>query len=229
MPLPSSAGLRRSNRRSSFTGVDSRSLWLGVSVSIASACSGAVLEEQDHGAWMPTLRVEVPLEHESDAPAERSQHIEFAASFVEGSMDALDYEFGEVQASWAGCRTTESGVRGVGFVGVGYAQYEFEWNGTYPTRFEVGGLSLPVGVAMEVPFGGHFEFALRAQLALVLSDEIAQSRQLEAGIGWRVADGFTVLLGWRWWMLEASALGDPVFTEVDLDVDGPIVVLRLQL
>ncbi|MCC6408066.1 MAG: hypothetical protein IT453_12970 [Planctomycetes bacterium] len=203
------------------------SAWsLALCIGAASACSGVVLEEQDHGEWMPTLRIELPIEGGTDGAPELSQHVELAASAVSGSIDALEYEFGELQASWSWCRVFENGARGVGRFGVGYATYDFEWSGSRPTEFDIRGLSLPIGAAAEFPFGGAFEFELRGQLALVLGEDIAQSRHLEAGVGWNVADGVTVLLGWRWWMLEASALDDPVFTSVDLDVDGPVLTLR---
>ncbi|MBI5435176.1 MAG: hypothetical protein HZA52_20240 [Planctomycetes bacterium] len=205
------------------------SAWsLALCIGAASACSGVVLEERDHGEWMPTLRVELPIERPAADAPELSQHVELAASAVNGSVDALDYEFGELQASWSWCRAFENGARGVGRFGVGYASYDLEWSGSRPTEFDIRGLSLPVGAALELPFGGDFEFELRGQLALVLGEDLAQSSQLEAGFGWNVAAGVTLLVGWRRWVLEASALDDPVFTDVDLEVDGPMFALRLR-
>jgi hypothetical protein len=185
------------------------------------------LEERDHGAFMPAVRVEIPLQTASSDTA-ASQHIELAATGARGSGDELDYELLEVQASWANSRVYESGTRMTVLLGVGGAHASFDAAGGSAAEFDVDTLSLPVGFASETPFASSIEFDLRAQWALLVGDDFGQSIQLEAGFGWRLAENVVASIGWRWWLFDSTAVSDPKYAAVDLDVDGPVLAISFR-
>lgn len=202
-----------------------RAWWLALGASGAAACTATVLDESDHGVPMAAVRVEIPLEPSPGDAATASQHVELAATGATGSVGQLDYELLELQASWSGSREYESGTRASVRAGIGYSQAAFDVASGPAAEFDVDSLSVPVGFSSETPFASVLELELRGQWAFLIGDDFGQSIQLEAAVGWRVAEGFVVAVGWRWWRFQSSAIADPAYDAVELALDGPVFTL----